>query len=376
MSLPTEPIWIDDNEQLAELCQRWSQQAAIAVDTEFMRSQTFYPHAGLIQVGDGRGCYLIDPLAIDDFAPFKQLMLNPEVTKVLHSCSEDLELFRHFLGVIPTPLFDTQVAAAFVGHGFSIGYGGLIKAVLAVELSKGETRSDWMQRPLSQSQLHYAALDVAYLLVAYGKLLQALKQLDRLSWVLSDCADIVERASQEVSFDQYYLRVKSAWKLNPQELAVLQGLSVWRETVARQLDIPRNRLLKEAALWEIARSKPQRQAQLQGIEGLPARTVRESGERILALVTEALQADSSRYPSRLPKPLSPEQGDKLKALKTLVRSRAETLAMPAELLVNKKEYEAIIRSGMTAGDYQLPERLRGWRLAVVGEALLAAAQAF
>src|SRR5690606_1721940 len=172
MLIPTEPIWIAQDSELAELCARWRQQAALAIDTEFMRSETFYPIAGLLQFGVGKVCYLIDPLAINDFEPLRELLLDEAVTKVLHSCSEDLEVFQRWLNVVPAPLFDTQIAAAFAGYGFSLGYAGLIKAVLNIEIPKEETRSDWLQRPLSVAQLKYAALDVAHMLIVYGKLLQ------------------------------------------------------------------------------------------------------------------------------------------------------------------------------------------------------------
>ena len=177
MVIPTEPIWVDDKATLDSLCASWMQQARIAIDTEFMRSSTYYPHAGLIQVGDGKGCYLIDPLAIDDLSSLAVLMTHPATVKVIHSCSEDLEVFRFLLGVVPSPLMDTQIAAAYANMGFSLGYAALINDQLGIALDKGETRSDWMQRPLSQSQLHYAALDVAYLLIVYGKILVALKAL-------------------------------------------------------------------------------------------------------------------------------------------------------------------------------------------------------
>src|SRR5690625_6556645 len=136
-----------------------------------MRSDTFYPIAGLLQIGDGTGCYLIDSLAIQDFEPLRQLLLNPAVTKVLHACSEDLEVYHHWLGLVLDPVFDTQLGAAFAGLGFSRGYAPLVKALLNIEIPKSETRSDWLQRPLAVAQLKYAALDVAHLLVVYGKLL-------------------------------------------------------------------------------------------------------------------------------------------------------------------------------------------------------------
>jgi ribonuclease D len=373
--IPTDPIWIDQDAELAELCERWSQQAAIAVDTEFMRSDTFYPIAGLIQVGDGKGCYLIDPLAISDFEPLKQLMLNPGVTKVLHACSEDLEVFQRLLGLVPEPIFDTQIAAAFAGLGFSLGYAGLVNALLKIDIPKSETRSDWLQRPLALAQLKYAALDVAHLLVIYGKLLQTLKEKERLQWVVDDCAELVRNARQEPDFNSYYTKVGSAWKLRRRELAILQKLCHWREAEARARDMPRNRLAKENALWEIARWQPADLTGLKRINDLPSRTAERYGEQLLAIVKAALEEDDeSAWPERLPAPLGREHAPLLKAFKRQVRARAHQLQVPPELLVRKREYEALVRSGFETGDYRLPERLKGWRHHIVGEELLALAE--
>lgn len=376
MTISLEPIWVDTDQRLAELCQGWSQQASIAVDTEFMRVSTFYPIAGLIQIGDGRGCYLIDPLAIKDFEPLRALFINPNVVKVLHACSEDLEVFNHFLGVTPAPLFDTQVAAAFAGYGFSIGYAGLISATLSVDLEKGETRSDWLQRPLSQSQLKYAALDVGYLLIAYGKLLIELENLNRLEWALADCLKLDKQPQSEEAQANAYLKVKAAWRLNSRELAVLQVLSQWREECARERDVPRNRLMKEQTLWDIAKRKPTQESQLYKIDGLLPRVIQSDGAIILDKVEEGLKRDASQLPARLPAPLPPERGDLVKALKAAVRAKAESMNLPPEVLVRKKDYEFIVRCAMDGKSYALPENLQDWRGAVVGDLLLNTANQF
>ncbi|MBU3070834.1 ribonuclease D [Aestuariicella sp. G3-2] len=368
--IPSEPIWVTETAELERLCERWSQQAAIAVDTEFMRSTTFFPIAALFQVGDGQGCYLLDPLSIDDFSAFTAIMTNPEVTKVLHSCSEDMEVFQTFLGITPSPVFDTQLAAAIAGKGFSLGYARLVEVMLGMEVPKSETRSDWLQRPLSQPQLQYAALDVAYLLVVYGLLLKQLKESDRLSWVEADCADLVAQAEQGIDYDQMYLKIKSAWKLNRPQLATLQALTAWREEQARERDIPRNRLIKERALWDMARYQPTELKQIAGLEGMTARTLNADGEHLLAIIAEQRQKPVAECPERLPKPLPPEQGDLMKALKQYTRETADKLVIAPEVLVRKKDYEDLIRSGMENRDYSLNDRLSGWRREVVGQGLL------
>ncbi len=362
------PIWVDSDSALADLCGRWQQQAAIAVDTEFMRTSTFYPIAGLIQIGDGYNTYLIDPLAINDFAPLAQLMGDPAVVKVMHACSEDMEVFARLLGSCPTPVFDTQIAAAYTGAGLSLGYAALLEAMLGVVLDKGETRSDWLQRPLSVSQKTYAALDVAHLLVIYGKLLTRLKTLERLEWVLNDCAELQDNYLANQSAERFFLRIKNAWRLSVPELSVLKCLSLWREQTAREQDLPRNRVLKEAVLFAVAKAKPKHMAQLAAVEGMPAGIVREHGAHILQLVTDGL-ADTDKT-ERLPGPLPKSLGDLLKDLKHIVQQTAEGLGLPASLLVSKKDYDYLMQALQTGTAVSLPPRLRQWRKALVGNALL------
>lgn len=370
MAIPTDPIWVDTLDQLTELCQRWRTQAAIAVDTEFMRSDTFYPIAGLIQIGDGQGCYLIDPLAFDELTPLTELMLDEHVTKVLHACSEDLEVFNTLLGAVPGPIFDTQIGAAFAGCGFSLGYAALARELLDVEIPKGETRSDWLQRPLSVAQLNYAALDVAHMLIVYGKLLQLLKTSERLEWVKSDCADLVTNARKTDDYSDAYQKVGFAWKLRPQELAILKHLCIWREREARARDLPRNRLIKEPSLWEIARKRIQDVAHLAKVADIPSRTLKNDAETILQIVRDALELNESSWPARLDPPLAQSEGPLMKTLKNYVREYAEQAQLPPEVLIRKKDYEYLVRSGMHGGQYQLPERLLGWRFALIGEGLL------
>ncbi len=168
--------WITSNTQLNERCAHWNTLPFIALDTEFIRVDTFYPIAGLLQVSDGVSTFLIDPLLIDDWQPLAQVFSNQQVVKVLHACGEDLEVFSLLTGALPVPLFDTQVAAGYLNIGFSMGYSRLVQHVLGIELPKGETRSDWLQRPLSDLQVLYAAQDTEYLVDVYQALLAQLSE--------------------------------------------------------------------------------------------------------------------------------------------------------------------------------------------------------
>jgi ribonuclease D len=361
--------WVADDKRLAELCLQWQQQAAIALDTEFIRTRTFFPIIGLLQVADSLGIYLVDPLAVNDLQPLRDVLQNVQVVKVIHACSEDLEVFHRFLGVLPTPLFDTQIAAAFAGYGSSIGYAGLVAAVQGDSIPKHETRSDWLQRPLSQSQLSYAALDVEHLLAIYNILVTQLVAQQRLSWVESDCQRLLDHFSQTDNFDQYYLRLKSAWKLKPYQLAVLQTLCAWREQAARDVDIPRSHLIKDSSLLDMALRLPTTTKQLQTLSDMHHRFVEKHGEHCLQLIESSQQA--SQYPQPLPGPLDPEQTRLFKQLKAQVVAIADTLHIPPEFLARKKELESLVIATTQAEIVELPAALQDWRKPVVGDVLLA-----
>lgn len=358
-AVATDPIWVNDNAELRELCEQWRQQAAIALDTEFIRTSTFYPKAALIQVGDGRGCYLLDPLALSDWGPFCDVLQSPSVTKIMHSCSEDFEVFQRFLGVIPSPLFDTQRAAAYAGLDYSMGYARLVQTLLNIDLPKGETRSDWLQRPLSVPQLRYAALDVAYLPVIYGLLVSRLRELKRLPWLQQDCEYQVQNALVNEPFDHYYTKVKLAWKLEGVRLLALQKLSAWREDVCRKRDVPRNRVIKENILWDISAKLPTDLRQLRNIQGLGARTIDQDGEALLRLIEEAKAAPNDQWPPALPAPLSVEAGKRVKRLKAAAGQIAERLGVPIELLAARKDYEKLVRDPAADNDNSL--LMNGWR---------------
>ncbi|MCX2835583.1 ribonuclease D [Microbulbifer thermotolerans] len=363
VKVDTTPIWIDSGEQLAELCQRWRRQQALALDTEFMRSRTFYPRPALVQVGDGERCYLIDNLAIDNLDPLRELLLDTRVTKIMHSCSEDLETLERLLGAIPEPVFDTQIAAALTGMGAGLGYAAAVKELLNIELPKSETRSDWLQRPLSEAQKKYAALDVAWLPLMYGVLIKRVRERGRLEWLQEDCAALVSAARNPQPPELYYRKVKGAWRLRGAQLAALQDLCAWREREARLRDLPRNHLLKENVCMNLAQRLPKHVAAL-AQPGFEGRALREYGETLLQIIRRA--AERQDPPPPLPQPLNRREGEWLKLLRQCVSTVAEQEGLPAEILVRKKELETLIQSPRP----ELQGRLRGWRAPVIGERLL------
>lgn len=361
--------WIRDDDQLARQCDVWRAQPFVVLDTEFMRVDTFYPIAGLVQVGDAHRTTLIDPLCINDWSPFAALLDDAAVVKALHACSEDLEVFQRLTGTLPQPLFDTQVAAAFLNLGFSMGYSRLVQTLLGIELPKGETRSDWLQRPLSELQVRYAAEDVRHLVEVYRALDERLSD-EKRAWLLEDGAELVANLRREVDPDEAYREGKLAWKLSRQQLAVYRVLYAWREREARRRDVPRNRVLREASLWPLARYQPADLGALSRIEDMHPRTVRQDGETLLRMIRQAAALPAEAWPQPVDEPLPLEVGRLLKKLRAVGQAEAARLDMAPELMLRKKSLEALLRSGYPDGPYQLPDNLRGWRRERLGQALL------
>ena len=361
--------WILDDAGLAQHCAAWRRLPFVAVDTEFMRVDTFYPIAGLLQVSEGERAYLIDPLLIADWAPFAALLEDPAVVKVLHACSEDLEVFLRLTGSLPAALFDTQLAAGYLNLGFSMGYSRLVQAVLNIELPKGETRSDWLQRPLSATQISYAAEDVLHLAEIYAALQRQLSA-EKNAWVLEDGAELVTNLRREVDPDELYREAKLAWKLSRQQLAVLRELCAWRERQARARNQPRNRIIREHSLWPLARSQPDNLVALARIDDMHPKTVRQDGEFLLQLIKDAAATPPADWPAALPEPLPVEASALLKKLRAVGQCEAERLGIAPELMLRKKTLEALLKSGYPNGPYQLPDSLRGWRRELMGQALL------
>lgn len=361
---------VADDIRLAELCKLLSSAPLLAVDTEFVRTDTYYPKLGLLQFNDGKNCYLVDPLSIDDLEPLRQLFVNPNVVKIFHSCSEDLEAIHHFFQVLPEPLFDTQLAAAFLGFGSSVGYRNIVSTMYGVELSKESTRSDWLKRPLSEVQLKYAALDVEYLIQICNELSRQLLDQGKLAWFEEEQSGVTANFLNSKREELYYLRVKSAWRLSSAQLAALQKLCQWREQKAKQLDLPRGRVVKDQSLLDICSKGFDRLEDLNKAEELYPKAIRKFGEQIIDIVRTSASFSESQFPEKLPAPLSPSVSKKYKAAKRWVGEIAENTGIVRELLLPKKDLEGIMRSGLHTGNYRIPDSVAEWRKEVVAQPLL------
>lgn len=250
-------------DRLAEICQAARQVEAVMLDTEFVRTRTLYPRLGLVQLFDGQTLALIDPIDIEDLSPLWALLTDEKVMKVLHSCSEDLEVFLHHGGVLPASVVDTQILAAFLGHGVSTGFAALVDQYLGVTLDKGESRTDWCARPLTDSQLKYAAADVHYLAPLYVALKEKVQQAGWWDAALEESRNMVDKKRKKPEPEKAYLDVKNAWQLRPRQLAVLKSLAAWRLKEAQKRDLALNFVVKDLNLWKMARFNIQTKRQMQ-----------------------------------------------------------------------------------------------------------------
>lgn len=368
-----QPIVITENASLAKWCEHWQTLPMVALDTEFQRVETFYPIPGLIQLADDQHCFLIDPLAVTDFEPLKALFRNPDVLKVLHAATEDLELFQNSLGVLPEPVFDTQIAAAILNWGFSMGLQRMLQTVLGVEVGKHETTSDWLRRPLTASQEHYAALDVAYLPAICQKQKDALEARGMLEWLQQESDAMLKQAvDEDPDGAEYYKRFTQMWTLPPHKIAALRDLTAWREQTCRSRDVPRNRILRNQALLEIVNQWPKNNFELSRVDEIKRAIIRNDGAQILSFLKNAQKSAEENPPEPILRPLPYFWNKPLKKLKAIVRECAADLDVAPEIMLRKKELDALIRSGLDDNNYQMPEAVSPWRARAVGEKLLAA----
>ncbi|WP_111412434.1 ribonuclease D [Billgrantia lactosivorans] len=363
MTLTPEIRWIDTPEALDAACAEVAQAEVIALDTEFFREKTFHPVPALIQFSAGGPAWLVDPLAVDCTAAFRRL-LGEGPLKLLHASSEDLEVLAHWAGVTVAPLVDTQVAQALLGEDPAMGYQRLVQHWTGETLPKDETRSDWLQRPLSEAQQHYAALDVVYLLKVWEQQREALERQGRREWLEADCGELMAQALRSDAADgQWYRRHRQLWRLSPRQVEAYRLLTTWREGEARRRNLPRGWLFNDRVLYGIAERMPENRHQLAEVDDIKPSQIKRDGDTLLTLVKQARQAEVATLPPSQPSPLGADYKRRMKALKRVVNERAEALGVAPEVLMRRRDLEALIAADLAGQPLPLPEGWRGERLA-------------
>jgi len=359
---------ITRTEDLAEACARLGAAPFVAVDTEFMREQTFWPKLCLIQMAADGTEVLIDSLSPElDLAPFFELMMNERVLKVFHSARQDIEIVHHLAGVVPHPIFDTQVAAMVCGFGEAVSYAMLVKRLLNCNLDKSSRFTDWSRRPLLERQLTYALGDVVHLRDLYPKLKDQLDRSERESWLNEEMAVLTDPTTYQLHPEQAWRRLKMRVK-TPKALALLMELAAWREREAQSQDVPRSRILKDEALYDIASQAPRTAEDLGSLRTLHNGFARSSrGRAVLETVARGLQRDMKTVPPiERGEPMPPEAQAVVDLLRVLLKATAGRHGVAPKLIATSDELEAIARSD----DADVPV-LRGWRRKLFGDDALA-----
>ena len=288
--------FIDTAEGLVTFCSRIRDVTWIALDTEFIREKTYYPKLCLIQIAVPGYVACIDPIRIRDLTPVLDLVYNPAVVKVLHACSQDLEIFFHLKGEVPRPVFDTQLAAPLLGLPEQMGYGKFVSEMLGLTLDKAQARTDWSHRPLETTQLRYAADDVRYLAEIYPNIRRRLSDLGRLQWLTSEFVEFEQSERYQNDPADAWKRLRGLDKLRPRGLAIIQLLAAWREETAREKNLPRNWVIRDDVLFDIARLAPDNAVKLGRIRNLQPRTIERYGARLIDLVEQAKRKEPRPLP--------------------------------------------------------------------------------
>ncbi|WP_260483952.1 ribonuclease D [Sphingomicrobium flavum] len=351
---------ITKTDELNALCERLATHEFVAVDTEFMRENTYWPELCLIQIASVEEAAAIDPLAdgMDMSVLMELLVENQDVLKVVHAGGQDLEIFHNLTGKVPTPLFDTQIAAMALGYGEQVGYGNLVQAALGIPLDKGARFTDWSRRPLDKRQLDYAIADVTHLATLFPKLLDELVETGRGAWLDEEMARLADPSSFAFAPEDAWKRMKLPGR-SPQVLGRLKALAAWREKEARGKNIPRGRIVKDDTLGELANHPPKKQSDLVKIRGLSKGWKdNDIGARLMDVLEEAEPLSAEEMPERAPRRpgLTKDAALVSDLLKLLLKIRSKEAGVAARLIARAQDLELL-----AAGVREDLDILSGWR---------------
>ena len=359
---------IETTAALAEACTELAKSEFITIDTEFLRETTFWPELCLVQMASPTLEVLVDPLAKGiDLTPLFELMANPDVVKVFHAARQDIEIIYHLGGLIPHPIFDTQVAAMVCGFGDSISYDQLVQKIKNVQIDKSSRFTDWSRRPLTDKQLDYALADVTHLRDVYLALKAQLEREGRSLWLTEEMDILESRDTYDMHPDDAWLRLKSRLR-KPTELAILKFVAAWREREARSRNVPRSRVLKDDAIFEIAQQQPKDAEALSRLRTIPKGWERSaSGTAIIETVNAALALPKEEMPKAPRHSHAPEgSGAAVELLKVLLKLTADKHGVAAKVIANSDDLDKIASEGEKA----TVAALTGWRRELFGDVAL------
>ncbi|GAA0419286.1 ribonuclease D [Cocleimonas flava] len=337
---------IETTEQLQNFVNKISNASWVAIDTEFLREKTYYAKLCLVQVeAEGlRAC--IDPLSIDDISSFSSILHNPNIVKVLHAAHQDLEILLQLTGKVPAPIFDTQVAASVLGIGDQMGYARLVEDMLGVSLAKTQSRTDWSKRPLKPAQLEYAIDDVRYLAQIYPKMIDKLKEQDRLSWLDKDFTRATDPEVYASNARERWKKVRGNQVLKRPQLAILRELAAWREDKAEKSDRPRKWIVSDDILLDLSRQQPSNLTEIGEIRGINADRSSNTHQIWLDLIKKGQNTPEEEWPElpRSKKP-SPNQNALIDLLMIVVQIQAKKHNITAAVIATRKQLATLVQSG-------------------------------
>jgi len=354
---------IQDPTALASLCDQLRQQAWIALDTEFMRTRTYYARLCLIQVATPNVLACVDTVLLPDIEPLLEVTYAPGVLKVIHSARQDLEVFADIRGRPPAPVFDTQVAASLCGYDDQIGYAALVESITGHKLPKLHTRADWEARPLPAEQIHYAEDDVRYLRDVYVSLSQRLEALGRGEWLAEECTTLTDARLYRNDPSEAYRRLKQGYSLPMAAQPLLRELAAWRERTAQQHNLPRGWVASDAALIETALAAPSSADELGRIAGMGGAPTRKWGDEILVAIRRGQETGPARVWEE-PRRLDRQQQTLYERLQARVRACAAQAKISPTVLAPRRELLKLVTGDMSGW------LAHGWRRALIGDELL------
>jgi ribonuclease D len=362
-------LLIADSAQLAAFCERISQSDFITVDTEFMRERTYWPQLCLVQVAGAEDVAAIDPLAEGmDLSPLLRLLYDDRLLKVFHAARQDIEIFFHMTGRIPTPLFDTQVAAMVCGYGDSVSYETLAAQLAGARIDKSVRFTDWSARPLTDRQVSYALADVTHLRKVYAALAKRLMSSGRAGWLQQEMATLLEPGTYRLEPEEAWRRLKPRAGSKPRLLAVLREVAAWREREAQRRDIPRNRVIRDETVMDIAAHAPSTVEEIARLRGLSKGLAEgRMGQDLLVAVAKGIATPDGEAPKLPPAIDMPGGlGPVVELLKVLLKMKCEKQQVAQKLVASTADLERI-----AADDNADVPALHGWRREVFGNDALA-----
>ena len=367
MPAPTRfPLLIEQQHHLDALCVELAAQQSVALDTEFVRTSTYAPQLGLLQLATNSFAVCVDPLAKLDMQAFWNLLFDPQRTSIVHSAKQDLEVLWFSQQDIIHNLLDTQICAGLLGYPAQIGYSGLLKELLGIEIGKTETRTDWTRPPLTEQQLQYAAEDVVHLPELFDILHARLQQQGRYAWAIEDSLALCDVSLYQPVPEDAWQKIKSIPFLPPVQQARARELASWRETRAVDTNKPRQWIISDAAILQLASSNPTSTRTLEKIAELPPALARKHGSALLEILNAANNAFAGGNTSYAQQSVDiPREKVLSKRLLERVASVARKLDIVPEVLASRRDINALLRNPATSRVTQ------GWRREIIGEALLA-----